>query len=126
MHTSITELVASRIAAKRVEDEAVKTRREIDRQLAALLANPEKPEGSVSHKADGFKLTVTYKIDRKVDTESLTKDWAKLGADVQATFKWKADVSVSELRKLEGPSALLAGRYITAKEASPSITIEAV
>jgi hypothetical protein len=123
---SITELVAARIAAKRAEDDAVKTRRELDKQLADLLKDPSKPEGSVSRKEDGFKLTVTYKIDRKVDSDALSKEWDKLDEDVRKVFRWKADASVSELRKLEDLSAKIASRYITSKEASPSITIEAV
>ena len=123
---TISELIAARIAAKRQEDAAVKARREIDAQLAELLADANKPEGTISHKVDGFKLSVTFKLDRKTDTEALTKDWAKLPIDVQAIFKWSASVSVSELRKLEDKAVLKASQYITTKPASPSITIEAV
>lgn len=123
---SISELIAARIAAKRVEDEAVAARREIDKQLAELLRDANKPEGAISHKVDGYKLTVNFRLERKVDTESLTKDWAKLPIDVQSVFRWKADVSVSELRKLDDKATLSASRYITTKEASPSITIEAI
>jgi hypothetical protein len=124
---SLSELIAARIAAKRAEDQAVAARREIDAQLAELMADANKPEGSISRKTDdGYKLTVTYKIDRKVDTEALTKDWAKLPIDVQAAFKWSAALSVSEFRKLQDKAQLSASRFITAKPASPSITIEAV
>jgi hypothetical protein len=123
---SITELVAARIAAKRAEDAAVTARRDIDKQLAELLKDANKPEGSVSHKADGYKVTVTYKLDRKTDTEALQKDWDKLPGNVQGIFKWAASVSVSELRKLDDKAVLKASNYITTKEASPSITIEAI
>lgn len=123
---TINELVAARIAAKRAEDAAVKARREVDAQLAELLRDASKLEGSISQKLDGYKVTVTYKLDRKVDTESLTKAWDKLPLDVQAAFKWKADLSVSEFRKLDEKAQLNISQYITTKEASPSITIEAV
>jgi hypothetical protein len=123
---TISELIAARISAKRQEDAAVQARREIDKQLAELLKDAQKPEGAISHKVDGYKLTVNFKLDRKVDSEKLTADWAKLPIDVQAIFKWKADVSVSELRKLEDKATLKASQYITTKEASPSITIEAI
>lgn len=123
---SITELIAARIAAKRNEDAAVQARREIDKQLAEMLADANKPEGSISQKAGGYKITVTYKLDRKVDTEALTKDWSKLPIDIQNIFKWKADVSVSEMRKLEGAASTKAAAYITTKQGSPAITIEAV
>lgn len=123
---TITELIAARIAAKRAEDSAIAERRKIDASIAEMLKDPSKPEGSISQKADGYKVTVTYKIDRKVDTDKLQAAWAKLSATAAQAFKWKADVSVSELRKLEGADAAAAAVFITSKPASPSITIEAV
>lgn len=123
---TITQLIAARIAAKRAEDAAIKERREIDASIAELLKDANKPEGSISHKADGYKVTVTYKMDRKVDTDKLTANWGKLPIDVQAAFKWKADLSVSEFRKLEGKASLSASQYFTTKEATPSLTIEAI
>jgi hypothetical protein len=124
---TISELVAARIAAKRAEDAAIKERRDIDGQIAELLKDANKPEGSVSQKLpEGYKVTVTYKLDRKVDTEKLTANWGKLPLDVQAAFKWTAGLSVSEFRKLEGKASLSASQYFTTKEASPSITIEAI
>jgi hypothetical protein len=112
---TIAELIAARIAAKRAEDAAVAERRRIDGAIAELLKDANKPEGSVSQKADGYKVTVTYKIDRKVDTDKLQAAWAKLSAAAAQAFKWKADVSVSELRKLEGADAAAAAVFITSK-----------
>ncbi len=123
---TLTQLIAARIAAKRIEDQAVEDRRALDKQIAELLKDPNKPEGAISQKADGYKVTVTYKVDRKVDSEKLQAAWSKLSAAASAAFKWKADVSVTELRKLEGPDAAAAAVFITSQPASPSIKIEAV
>ena len=123
---TLSELIAARIAAKRIEDEAIAERRAVDKAIADMLKDPAKPEVSVSQKTEGCKVTVTYKIDRKVDAAALTKGWDKLSAGAQAAFKWKPEVSVSELRKLEAADAAAAAVFITSKEASPSITIEAV
>ncbi len=123
---TLTQLIAARIAAKRIEDQAVADRRDLDKQIAELLKDPNKPEGAISQKADGYKVTVTYKVDRKVDSEKLQAAWSKLSAAASAAFKWKADVSVTELRKLEGPDAAAAAVFITSQPASPSIKIEAV
>lgn len=124
---SLSTLVAARIAAKREEDAAVKARREVDAQIAEFLKDPAKLEGSVSQKlAEGYKVTVTYKLDRKVDTDALKAGWEKLPFDVQAAFKWKADLSISEYRKLDEKVQLNAAKFFTTKEASPSITIEAI
>lgn len=126
---TISQLVAARISAKQAEDAAIAERRNIDAQLAELLKNPNKPEGAVSQKLEdmGLKLTVTYKISRTVDAASSKKlqaEWDKLSAGAQAAFKWKPEVSVSELRKLEGIDATVAAAYITSKPASPSVDID--
>ena len=124
---TINELVAARIAAKRAEDEAIAERRRIDASIAELLRDANKPEGSISQKLpEGYKVTVTYKLDRNVDTEKLTTEWSKLSLDVQAAFRWKADLSISEFRKLEGVAQVAASQYFETKPASPSITIEAI
>lgn len=123
---SLAELIAARIAAKRAEDAAVTARRDIDKQLAELLRDANKPEGTVSAKVEGFKVSCVFKIDRKADSDALSKAWDKLPIDVQNAFKWKADVSVSALKALDDKAQLSAARFITSKEGSPSITIEAI
>jgi len=125
---TISELVAARISAKQAEDAAIAERRNIDAQLAELLKDPNKPEGAVSQRLEdmGVKLTVTYKINRSVDSKKLQAEWDKLSAGAQAAFKWKPEVSVSELRKLEGIDATVAAAYITAKPGAPAVDIEVI
>lgn len=125
---SISELVAARISAKQAEDAAITERRSIDAQLAELLKDPNKSEGAVSQKLDGLglKITVTYKINRSVDNKKLQADWDKLSATAQAAFRWKPEVSVSDLRKLDGVDATVASLYITAKPGAPSIEIDVI
>lgn len=124
---SIQELVAARIEAKRAEDAAIQARRELDEQLA-LLMNTGKTEGTESQKLPelGVKVSVTYGVTRKVDTDKLQADWAKLPAATQAAFKWKADVSVAALRQLDGGDATAAATYITSKPAAPSVKVELI
>jgi hypothetical protein len=123
---TLQELINMRIAAKREEDKAIQARRDVDSQIAELLRDATKPEGSVSQKLDGYKVTVTYKVDRKVSADELQKSWDKLSPEVQAVFKWKPDVTVSELRKLDDKQKISAARFITSNAASPSIKIEAI
>jgi hypothetical protein len=123
---TISELIAARLAAKRAEDAAVQARREIDEQISNLLRPADKLEGTVSQKAGEYKISVVYKLSRKVSTDDLQKAWDKLSAEQQAAFKWSADVSVSALRKLDDKSATAVSKFITSKPASPTITIEAV
>jgi hypothetical protein len=123
---TISELVAARLAAKRAEDAAVQARRDIDEQITALLRPADKLEGTVSEKTGEYKISVTYKLSRAVNTEDLQKVWDKLTAEQQGAFKWKADVSVSALRKLDDKALTAVSKLITSKPASPTITIEAI
>jgi hypothetical protein len=123
---TIDQLIAARLEAKRAEDAAVQARREIDEQITNLLRPADKLEGTVSEKTGEYKVSVTYKLSRTVSTEDLQKAWDKLTAEQQGAFKWKADVSVAALRKLDDKAQLGVSKFITSKPASPTITIEAV
>lgn len=123
---TLPELIAARVAAKAAEDAAIAERRRIDGEILVALSASAKVEGSVTTKTDTHKITVTYKVDRKVDTERLQAEWVKLPAAAQAAFKWKADVSVSELRRLSPVDVGLVAAYVTSKAATPSVTIEPI
>jgi predicted NUDIX family NTP pyrophosphohydrolase len=123
---TLEQLITARLAAKRDEDAAVAARREIDEQIAAQLRNPAKTEGTVSQKIEGYKISVTYAVTRKAAADKLQKEWDKLPASVAAAFRWKPEVSTTELRKLEGIDATVAASFITTTPASASIKIEAV
>ena len=58
--------------AKRQENAANKRRIEIEEQMAQALEVPD--EGSKTHKLDGFKVTVTQPVARKLDEAA----WAKV------------------------------------------------
>jgi len=124
---TIQDLVTARIAAKRIEDEAVAKRREIDEQISLQLSTG-KAEGTESMKlADiGAKVTVTYKVTRKVDTEALQAGWQNLSEDQQAAFKWSADVSVSALRKFQGDDLVKVSKFFESKPSAPTIKIEMI
>lgn len=125
-NTSLTELLAARLAAKKIEEDAIESRRELDAQIADYLRG-ETLEGTVSLKEDFFKVSATYKIDRKVeDADKLAAAWPMMAPAVQSAFVWKPNVSVSALRKLSETDAMVAAQFIVAKEASPSIKVEVV
>lgn len=124
---TIPELVAARIEAKRAEDAAIAARRELDEQISLQLS-AGKAEGTESLKMPdmGVKVTVTYKVSRKVDSDKLSAAWANLSASEQAAFKWAPDVSVTGLRKLEGDSLIAVSKFITTNPAAPSVKVELI
>ena len=124
---TIQDLVTARIAAKRIEDEAAQKRRDIDEQISLQLSKG-KAEGTESMKLPdiGAKVTVTYKVTRKVDTEALQERWEYLSEEQRAAFKWSADISVTALRKFEGNDLVAVSKFFESKPASPTIKIEMI
>ena len=73
------------------------------------------------------KVTVTYKITRKVDTAQLQANWAGLGRNTQNCFKWAADISTAAMRsvqELDNVAYLQAAKFITSTPAKPALTIK--
>lgn len=124
MNLSITELVALRVAAKEREEAAVAHRREIDAALINAIGTLD--EGTKSEVTDDYKVSVTYKLDRKLDTDALRQAWPAIPAAAQNAVKWKADLSVTEYRKLEQSDAGFLSQFITTKPAAPTIKVEPI
>lgn len=121
----LATLAQMRLDAKAAEDRAVSYRRDIDNAIA--LALKDRDEGTVSTTLDGFKVSVTYKLTRKVDTTALQNKWEFIPENVQKAFTWKADVVTKHLKALQELSADLyaqAAQFVETKPASPSVTVE--
>lgn len=65
----IKELCQAWLAAKQAENEAAKRRIEIEKHLAAALRHPE--DGSKTHTVEGFKVTVTGRLNFRADIPQL-------------------------------------------------------
>lgn len=72
MSDNVEALCRDWLDAKREENAANAKRLKIEEQLVQALEIPE--EGSKTHKMDGFKVTVTQPITRKLDVD----EWAKV------------------------------------------------
>ena len=66
--SNIDGLAAEWLAAKSAEATANKRRLEIEKELAAAL--DVKDEGSITHKLDLFKVTLTQPVSRKLDVRA--------------------------------------------------------
>ena len=122
---TLQELARLRILAKKAEDDAVSERRKIDKQIADLLLDPSKPEGTVSQSPEGFKVSVTYGVTRKLDTKALQSDWNTLPKAVQDSINWKADLSTTKFRDLDKDAVLVLSTYMESKPSAPTVKVEA-
>lgn len=118
---TLAHVLSSWMQAKEDERKAIEHRRSLDKMIQDML--PKKDEGSVNANDGDYKATVTYKIDRKVDTESLQQGWGSLSASAQSAFKWKAEVSTTAFRTLSAHDLAQIARFITAKPGSASVSV---
>jgi hypothetical protein len=120
---TITELTAALKAAKAAEDNAKALRLEIEGKIVALYAKPATGEGT--HNDEEF--SITWKLNRTVDSEKLSAGYESLPVNAQRAFRWKAEVELKNLRalaELDPVSYSAAAEYITSKPAKPSIDLK--
>lgn len=79
--SNVDALARDWLEAKRAEAAATKRRHEIEGQLASALDVPT--EGSRTHKLDGYKVTLTQPVARKLDVAAWEKVKALCPADMQ-------------------------------------------
>lgn len=79
--SNIAPLARAWLDAKRAENEANAARLKIEAQMQGALEIPQ--EGSKTHKVDGFKITVTQPVTRKLDEA----EWAKVQVYCPAEYR---------------------------------------
>lgn len=122
--TTLPALAAAWLQAKADEDAAKARRYEIEAQIIGTV--PVKDEGTSKTDVGALRVSVTTKLTRSVDTEALQTAWASLQPTVQKVFNWKADLSLSALRRLDEQETAQALRYVTTKPAKPAVKVEAI
>ena len=88
-----------------------------------------KEEGTVTKNTDFYKVSCTFSIDRKVDSDIARSLAIQLGDEYERIFKWEAKIDTKEMRFLidKKPEVYaLCARAITSKPRKPSLKIEEV
>jgi hypothetical protein len=120
---TISNLVAQLRQAKQAETDAKAERLRIEGLIEEQFAKPESGEGI--HKDEDF--SITWKLNRTVDTDRLAADYDDLPDNAQRAFRWKAEVNLAYLRSLSeiDPAAYnKAAVFVTSKPAKPSIELK--
>jgi hypothetical protein len=119
----ITDLMAQLRQAKQAETDAKNERLRIEGLITEQFAKPESNEGT--HNDEDF--SITWKLNRSVDTDRLAADYDDLPDNAQRAFRWKAEVNLAYLRQLseiDPASYNKAAVFITSKPAKPSIELK--
>ena len=120
---TISELAAQLRMAKQAENEAKAERLRIEALITEQFAKPESNEGT--HNDEEF--TITWKLNRTVNTDQLAADYEDLPTNAKNAFRWKAEVNLAFLRALADidPAAYnKVAVFITSKPAKPSIELK--
>ena len=120
---SLEQLIARRVELKQAADKAAALVKEIDVKIIAAL--PQKTEGTSSETAGAWKAIATFKVNRKVDVAKVREEWDKIPAEVQAIFKWDAEISLAPFRALSPAHAKILAKYYESKPAATGLKIEA-
>ena len=112
--------------AKRAETEANRRRLEIETQLAAALDVPQ--EGSKTHKLEGYKVTVTQTVSRKLDVAVWDRIKDAIPPDLwPVKVKIEADgTGCKYLAKNEPALWRKIAKAIESKPGKPGFKVEAV
>lgn len=123
--TEFTDLSAAWLVAKEEERSAIERRKEIEDKLIMCLSIDDTQDGTSSYDIDGFKVKVTSRITRSVDSELLQEIAAENGLTdhLSTLFRWKPEINL-RLWKASDPSITgpLLGA-ITSKPGRPSFSI---
>lgn len=114
------------LEAKEAERKAVEARREIEDQLIADLSVDDSKDGSKTYKPDGYKVKVTTRLNRRVDSESLIDLAASAGIGndhLQALFRWKPELNLREWQAASPEITKHLEAAITTKPGRPSFAI---
>lgn len=116
MTTNIAPLARDWLQAKKDEAAANKRRLDIEAQMIAALDVPT--EGSKTHKIDGYKITATQPVSRKLDLDVWAKVKDKIASDLHPV-KTKIEADATGCKYLAGKEPKLWAKIAAAFTATP-------
>jgi hypothetical protein len=121
----IAELSAQWIAAKDAEREAIELRRSIEDQMLAALRVPETLDGTENWNAEGYKIKVVGRLNKKIDADKLQELAIEAGLydHLSTLFRWKPEVNAKAWSSADPAITTPLMGAITTTPGRPSFTI---
>lgn len=113
------------IEAKAAESKAIETRRAIEDAMCKALHISEQLDGTQNIDADGFKVKITGRINRKIDADLLQEVAAEHGLSdhLSSLFRWKPEINAKAWSSTDSSITAVLTAAITATPGRPSFTI---
>lgn len=123
-----SDLYSKWLDAKRRESEAVAERRKIEDILIAHNEINENKDGSETFTDGLVKITVTTRINRKVDSDKLQEIAAENGLTPHLSdlFRWKPEIDIKRWKAADESITKTLSGAITAKPGRPSFSIKLI
>jgi hypothetical protein len=121
----IVTLYQQWLDAKAAEKKAMDERRTIEDQLVKALGIPQTLDGTQNVEADGFKVKIVGRLDRKVNSEKLQDLAAEFGLTehLSSLFRWKPEINASAWKSADQRITEPLLEAITTTNGRPSFTI---
>ena len=116
------------LIAKENERAAVEERRILEDQLTKYLMISETQEGSNSYDIDGFRIKVTCRMNRTIDSEMLQEVAAEEGLSehLPDLFRWKPEINMKAWKAADASITGPLLQAVTTKPGRPSYSIESI
>ena len=121
----MTTLYQEWLDAKAAEKKAMDERRSIEDKLVKALGIPDTLDGTQNIEADGFKVKIVGRLDKKVNSEKL-QDLAReygLTDHLSSLFRWKPEINASAWKSADPRITAPLLDAITTSNGRPSFTI---
>jgi hypothetical protein len=118
-------LFAQWLDAKAAEKKAMDERRTIEDQLVKALNIPNTLDGTQNVEADGFKVKIVGRLDKKVNSDKLQDLAAEYGLTehLSSLFRWKPEINASAWKSADPRITDPLQDAITTTNGRPSFTI---
>lgn len=120
-----TNLYQRWLDAKKAEKEALDLRRAIEDELVMELDIAKTLDGTQNIEAEGYKVKVVGRLDRKVNSDKLQDLAAEFGLTqhLSSLFRWKPEVNASAWKSADPLITAPLQDAITTTNGRPSFTI---
>jgi hypothetical protein len=121
----MTTLYQEWLDAKAAEKAAMDERRTIEDKLVKALGIPNTLDGTQNVEADGFKVKIVGRLDRKVNSDKLQDLAAEFGLTdhLSSLFRWKPEINASAWKSADPRITEPLLEAITTTNGRPSFTI---
>jgi hypothetical protein len=113
------------LTAKAAEADATAKRRELEDQMVAQFNVPSNLDKTANFEADGYKIKIEGRINRKINSEKLQDIAVEHGlmAHLECLFRWKPEINAAVWKSTDPAITTPLLDAITSTPGRPSFTI---